>query len=109
LKIFSILGGQRQRIAICRALVMKPKVLILDEATASLDTVSENLIQQSLRRCSSDKTVIIIAHRLSTVENADIIFVIEKGNLVQTGTHKTLSQEEGLYKKLVQRQVFEEL
>ncbi|KAI6190557.1 ATP-binding cassette sub-family B member 9 [Aphelenchoides bicaudatus] len=101
-------GGQRQRIAICRALVMNPRVLILDEATASLDTVSEQLIQESLRKCSSNRTVIIIAHRLSTVESADVIFVLNKGKLIQSGTHRSLSQEEGLYKRLVQRQVFEE-
>uniref|UniRef100_A0A1I7SNU5 ABC transporter domain-containing protein n=1 Tax=Bursaphelenchus xylophilus TaxID=6326 RepID=A0A1I7SNU5_BURXY len=98
-------GGQKQRIAIARALVRKPAVLILDEATSALDSESEYVIQQALQQCCVGRTVIVIAHRLSTVEKADKIFVIDKGKVVQEGNHQSLMLEEGLYRQLVQRQL----
>ncbi|KAI6195376.1 Antigen peptide transporter 2 [Aphelenchoides besseyi] len=99
-------GGQKQRIAISRALVRKPAVLILDEATSALDSESEHIIQEALKKCSVGRTVIVIAHRLSTVENADKIFVINKGCIVQSGNHRELMvDEKGLYFSLVQRQL----
>ncbi|CAD5209630.1 unnamed protein product [Bursaphelenchus okinawaensis] len=98
-------GGQKQRIAIARALVRKPAVLILDEATSALDSESEYIIQQALQKCCVGRTVIVIAHRLSTVEKADKIFVVNKGKVVQEGCHLSLMQQEGLYRQLVQRQL----
>lgn len=98
-------GGQKQRIAIARALVRQPAVLILDEATSALDTESEYIIQKALQKCSIGRTVIVIAHRLSTVEKADKIFVINKGTVVQQGKHWELMNEDGIYKNLVQRQL----
>jgi ATP-binding cassette subfamily B (MDR/TAP) protein 9 len=102
-------GGQKQRIAIARALVRKPAVLILDEATSALDSESEHIIQEALKKCSVGRTVIIIAHRLSTVEKADRIVVINKGKIVQMGNHKALMQNNtGLYYSLVQRQLLQQ-
>ncbi|KAI6239835.1 Antigen peptide transporter 2 [Aphelenchoides fujianensis] len=99
-------GVQMSGIAIARALVRKPSVLILDEATSALDSESEHIIQEALKKCSVGRTVIVIAHRLSTVENADRIFVINKGCVVQSGNHRQLMTEEGgLYQTLVQRQL----
>ncbi len=99
-------GGQKQRIAIARALVRQPAVLILDEATSALDAESEHLIQEALKRCSAGRTVIVIDHRLSTVEPADRILVMDKGRLVQEGNHLELMVDrQGLYHQLVQRQL----
>lgn len=93
-------GGQRQRIAIARALLSNPDILVLDEATSALDTVSEHLVQQAIERLSSDRTSIVIAHRLSTVQKADQIVVLEKGKIVEIGTHLELLKKNGYYTKL---------
>ncbi len=98
-------GGQRQRIAIARALLGNPQILILDEATSSLDTESERRFQQNLARISRERTTFIIAHRLSTVRNADCILVLDRGVLVERGTHNELMALQGLYYHLVQQQL----
>jgi ATP-binding cassette subfamily B protein len=98
-------GGQSQRVAIARVLYSKPKILILDEATSSLDTESERAIQKNLRAILKDKTAIIIAHRLSTVRNADNIIVLDNGEIVEQGSHETLIQERGLYHYLSHQQL----
>ncbi|MEG4421668.1 peptidase domain-containing ABC transporter [Microcoleus sp. LAD1_D5] len=101
----SLSGGQRQRIAIARALLGDPRILVLDEATSSLDTESERRFQQNLARISRDRTSFIIAHRLSTVRNADRILVLDKGILAEQGNHDELMAERGLYYHLAQQQL----
>ncbi|XP_059974419.1 ABC-type oligopeptide transporter ABCB9 isoform X3 [Mesoplodon densirostris] len=98
-------GGQKQRVAMARALVRNPPVLILDEATSALDAESEFLIQQAIHGNLQKHTVLIIAHRLSTVERAHLIVVLDKGRVVQQGTHQQLLAQGGLYARLVQRQM----
>ncbi|VDO23444.1 unnamed protein product [Heligmosomoides polygyrus] len=98
-------GGQKQRIAIARALVRDPVVLLLDEATSALDSESEHSVQEAISKNLKGRTVILIAHRLSTVENADKIVVINHGRVEQMGTHRELINQEGMYKQLVQRQM----
>jgi len=97
-------GGQKQRVAIARALLKDPRVLILDEATSSLDAESEHLVQEALERLMRGRTTLIIAHRLSTVAGADRILVLDGGRVVQEGTHDELMARDGLYRQLVQRQ-----
>jgi ATP-binding cassette subfamily B protein len=97
-------GGQKQRIAIARAYLKNTQILILDEATSNLDSVTENLIQNNLQTMMQDKTVLIIAHRLSTIEKMDRILVFNEGKIVQDGTHLELMAQEGLYKKLWEMQ-----
>ncbi|KAG9487673.1 hypothetical protein GDO78_007464, partial [Eleutherodactylus coqui] len=98
-------GGQKQRVAIARSLIRNPRVLILDEATSALDAESEHAIQQAMSSDLQGCTLLIIAHRLSTVEKAHHIIVLDQGKVVQQGTHKELIEEGGLYSQLVQRQV----
>jgi ATP-binding cassette subfamily B (MDR/TAP) protein 1 len=97
-------GGQKQRIAIARAVVSDPQVLLLDEATAALDTKSESLVQEALDRASKGRTTIVIAHRLSTIKNADNIVVMAKGRIIEQGTHEELLQLGAVYRSLVQAQ-----
>ena len=98
-------GGQRQRIAIARALLGQPQILILDEATSSLDAESERRFQENLTRLSRNRTTFIIAHRLSTVRNADCILVLDRGILVESGNHEELMAQQGLYYHLAQQQL----
>jgi len=93
-------GGEKQRLAIARAIIRKPEILILDEATSSLDNVSEAVVQQAINKVSNNCTTFIIAHRLSTVQNADMILVLDKGKIVESGTHKELLKKKGNYWEL---------
>ena len=98
-------GGQKQRVAIARALLVDPKLLLLDEATSALDAESEHLVQQALDRLLDARTTVVIAHRLSTVRDADCVVVIDDGRVVGSGTHDTLMETSPLYQKLVKRQL----
>ena len=98
-------GGQKQRIAIARAILRDPKILILDEATSALDSESERLVKQALDELMKNRTTFIIAHRLSTIREADVILVINKGKIVEQGTHSELSVvDKGLYSNLLKLQ-----
>jgi ABC-type multidrug transport system fused ATPase/permease subunit len=93
-------GGQKQRLAIARAFLRDPRILILDEATSNLDSHAENIIQDALEVLMRGRTTLVIAHRLSTVENADRIVVLDRGRIAETGTHRELLARGGLYDKL---------
>ena len=99
-------GGQRQRLSIARAVLRDTPILILDEATSALDSESEHAVQQGLDALMQGRTSIVIAHRLSTIKDADFIVVLDKGQIVELGTHEELLAIEGLYKKLVDMQSF---
>jgi ATP-binding cassette, subfamily B, bacterial len=101
---YKLSGGEKQRVAIARVLLKDPRILILDEATSALDTVSERLIQSALARLEEGRTTIAIAHRLSTILRADQILVVQRGRIVERGTHPELIRQEGLYAKLYQEQ-----
>lgn len=103
-KGYSLSGGERQRIAIARAVIHNPRILILDEATAALDTETERLIQDALNKLTENRTVFAIAHRLSTLRNADKLLVLDKGRVAEFGTHTELLENKGIYYKLVMAQ-----
>ena len=100
-------GGQRQRIAIARAVLVNAPLLILDEATSALDAESERLVQKALENLMQNRTSVVIAHRLSTIRKADKIVVMEKGEIIETGTHQELLENEGVYKRLYELQFME--
>jgi subfamily B ATP-binding cassette protein MsbA len=101
-------GGQRQRVSIARAMLKNSPILLLDEATSALDTESERKVQNALQELMKDRTTLVIAHRLSTVVDADLIYVIDKGQVAEQGTHSQLIQQDGIYAKLYAMQFSEE-
>lgn len=99
-------GGQKQRIALARAIIKNPAILLLDEATSALDTMSESLVQEALEKMMNGRTCIVVAHRLSTIQNSESIAVIKDGKVVERGSHSDLlSVREGTYSNLVKLQV----
>lgn len=106
-KGFTLSGGERQRVAIARAILKNPPILILDEATSALDTVTERLVQDAINKLMANRTTFVIAHRLSTIRNADLILVMEKGVVIERGSHGELYQKNGIYRKLCDMQMME--
>ena len=100
-------GGQKQRVSIARAVLKNPPIMILDEATSALDTESERFVQEALEKMMENRTSLVIAHRLSTIQKADWIVVMERGMILEQGTHKELMDKNGAYKKLGELQDFE--
>jgi len=105
---YRLSGGERQRLAIARVILHQPKILILDEATSALDTLSERYVQAALKPLMKGRTTIAIAHRLSTIMAADVIFVVDRGRIVEQGKHQQLVKERGLYTKLYEQQFGDE-
>ena len=99
-------GGQKQRISIARAVLKNPQILLMDEATSSLDSVSEKMVQNAIEKLSKHRTTLVVAHRLNTIQKADLIVVMDNGKIIQTGTHKKLLSIKGKYKQLVEMQKF---
>ncbi len=97
-------GGEKQRLAIARVVLKDPRILVLDEATSSLDTTSERLVQEALRPLMRGRTTVAIAHRLSTILAADVIFVLDRGRVVERGTHPELLEKGGLYARFYEQQ-----
>src|SRR4029453_7377742 len=102
-------GGQRQRVALARAILKNAPILLLDEATSALDAESERLVQEALRRFTRDRTTLVIAHRLSTVQRADLICLMDQGRIVETGKHAELIARDGAYARLCRSQVLLDL
>lgn len=101
-------GGQKQRLCIARAVLKNPPIMLLDEATSALDTEAEKLVQEALNKLMQNRTSVVVAHRLSTIQNADEIVVIEKGEVIEKGTHQELLNNSKVYKKLIEIQKIEE-
>jgi ATP-binding cassette subfamily B protein len=101
---YRLSGGEKQRVALARVILKDPRILVLDEATSSLDSESEMLIQEALKRVMAGRTSIVIAHRLSTILAADVILVMDRGKIVERGTHRELLVKGGLYAQLYETQ-----
>ena len=99
-------GGQKQRISIARAVLRNPPIMILDEATSSLDSESEKLVQEALEKLMKNRTSLVIAHRLSTIQKADLILVVRNGKIIEKGKHQELLDKDGAYSKLIKLQSF---
>jgi ATP-binding cassette subfamily B protein len=102
---FRLSGGEKQRLSLARVILKNPRILVLDEATSSLDSESEALIQEALKRVMAGRTCIVIAHRLSTILAADLILVIDQGQIIERGTHNELLMQAGLYARLYETQL----